>query len=169
MFFLMGGLGGKHGKDGPPCLSFPTNVAATPVEVLEQTTPILIEKKELVTDTGGAGEFRGGPAQEVTIRNVSGHPMQLSILAERTKFLPRGLFGGAHGGQPLFMHDTGEALDPKGINSIPPGSAVRIRTHGGGGYGDAKLRERSSVAEDLREGYVSESAAESQYGYKRSN
>ncbi len=167
MFFLMGGLGGKQGKDGQPCLSFPTNVAATPVEVLEQTTPILIEKKELVADTGGAGEFRGGSSQEVTIRNVSGHPMQLSILAERTKFLPRGLFGGKQGGQPLFLHETGEQLDPRGVNWIPENGAVRIRTHGGGGYGDPKLRAPSSVEKDLREGYVTLAAAQSLYGFKQ--
>ncbi len=166
MFFLMGGLGAKQGRDGTPCLSFPTNVAATPVEVLEQTTPILIESKELVADSGGAGEFRGGPAQEVTIRNVSGHPMQLSILAERTKFLPRGLFGGGQGGQPLFLHETGEALDPKGVNWVPAQSTVCIRTHGGGGFGDPKLRDPSSVAKDLREGYITPSAAQSTYGVK---
>ena len=165
MFFLMGGLGAKQGKDGTPCLSFPTNVAATPVEVLEQTTPILIESKALVADSGGAGEFRGGPAQEVIIRNVSGYPMQLSILAERTKFLPRGLFGGAQGGRPLFEHETGAALDPKGVNSVPAQGAVRIRTHGGGGYGDPRRRDRASIEKDLREGYVTAAAARSTYGF----
>lgn len=168
MFFLMGGLGAKKGRDGTACLSFPTNVAATPVEVLEQTTPILIERKELVADSGGAGEFRGGPAQEVSIRNVSGHPMQLSILAERTKSLPRGLFGGEHGGQPLFLHEGGEPLDPKGVNWIPAQSAVCIRTHGGGGFGDPKHRDPGSVEGDLREGYITPSATQSLYGVKRS-
>jgi N-methylhydantoinase B len=166
MFFLMGGLGAKSGRDGTACLSFPTNVAATPVEVLEQTTPILIESKELVADSGGAGEFRGGLAQEVTMRNVSGQPMQLSILAERTKSLPRGLLGGAQGGQPLFQHETGEALDAKGVNWIASGSGVRIRTHGGGGYGEPKRRKRASVEKDLAEGYVSPSASRTLYGVK---
>ena len=167
MFFLMGGLGGKAGKDGTACLSFPTNVAATPVEVIEQTTPIRIEKKELVADSAGAGEFRGGPAQEVTMRNVSGHPMQLSILAERTRFLPRGLFGGTQGGRPLFEHEDGTALDPKGVNWVAPGAAVRIRTHGGGGYGEPSRRARERVEDDLREGYVTPSAAQSIYGYPK--
>lgn len=166
MFFLMGGMGGKKGRDGAPTLCFPTNVAATPVEVLEQTTPIVIERKALAADSGGAGEFRGGLAQEVVIRNVSGHPMQLSILAERTMSLPRGLFGGAAGGPPLFVRETGEALDSKGVNWIPDGQAVRIRTHGGAGYGDPRRRAPVRVAEDLREGYVTPEAAQALYGFK---
>lgn len=166
MFFLMGGLGAKAGHDGMACLSFPTNVAATPVEVLEQTTPILIESKQLVADTGGAGEFRGGVAQEVVMRNVSAEPMQLSILAERTRVLPRGLFGGAEGGRPLFLHESGEALDAKGVNWVAPRAGVRIRTHGGGGYGDAGRRDPLSVAKDVSEGYVSPAAAETLYGLK---
>jgi N-methylhydantoinase B len=164
MFFLMGGLGAKLGKDGPPCLPFPTNVAATPVEVLEQTTPIRVENKTLIADSGGAGRYRGGCAQELTIRNVSGHPLQLSILAERTKHLPRGLFGGADGGRPRFERQSSEPLNPKGVNWLAPDEAVTIRTHGGGGYGDPRQRDRALVAKDVLEGYVTPASARSVYG-----
>jgi N-methylhydantoinase B len=164
MFFLMGGLGAKAGKDGTPCLPFPTNVAATPVEVLERTTPIIIEKKELVLDSGGAGQYRGGVAQEITIRNVSGHPMQVSILAERTRSLPRGLFGGGEGGRPIFEHETGEAMDPKGVNWVPADRKVRIRSHGGGGYGDPRRRDRAALRNDIEQGYVTPAAARTLYG-----
>ncbi|MGZ5178790.1 MAG: hydantoinase B/oxoprolinase family protein, partial [Burkholderiales bacterium] len=91
-----------------------------------------------------------------------------SILAERTKFLPRGLFGGAQGGRPLFEHEDGASLDPKGVNWVAPGASVRIRTHGGGGYGDPRQRARERVLDDLREGYVTPSAAQSIYGYGKS-
>lgn len=164
MFFLMGGMGAKQGLDGTPCLSFPTNVAATPVEVLEQTTPITIERKALVADSGGAGEFRGGLAQEVLLRNRTPEPMQLSILAERTRFLPHGLFGGQSGAAPMFCHESGEALDPKGVNWVPANKAVRIRTHGGGGFGDPKRRDPARVAQDLADGYVTPEAARTVYG-----
>ena len=164
MFFIMGGLGARSGADGLACLPFPTNVAATPVEIMESTAPILIERKEIVADSGGAGRYRGGCAQEVVIRNLSPNEMRLSIMSERTVVPPQGLFGGQPGGRPSFGLDDGTPASPKGISSVAPAQAVTIRTHGGGGYGPPTERTPEAVLEDVRDGYVSAEAAKRDYG-----
>lgn len=162
-FFLMGGLGAWAGGDGGACLPYPTNILATPVEILESDAPILFERKELVTDGGGAGRNRGGIAQEAVIRNISGQPMLMSIMSERTKYAPQGLFGGEPGAKPYFRLEDGTPLDPKGIATIGPGQAAEIRTHGGGGYGPPEERPKDKVLADVRDGYVSRDAAKRVY------
>ncbi len=164
MFFIMGGLGARAGSDGVACLPFPTNVAATPVEIMESTAPILIERKEIVADSGGSGRFRGGCAQEVVIRNLSPNEMRLSIMAERTIEPPQGLFGGQPGGRPSFHLDDGTPANPKGISSVAPAQAMTIRTHGGGGYGPPGERAREAVYEDIQDGYVTPETAKREYG-----
>jgi N-methylhydantoinase B len=164
MFFIMGGLGARQGADGMPCLPFPTNTKSTPVEIMETTTPILIERKEIVADTGGAGTWRGGPAQEVVIRNLSPNPMRLSMLSERTKQPPRGLFGGGSGGLPAFYLEDGTPVNPKGITVVQPMQSIVIRTHGGGGYGDPAKRDKERLDWDLEQGYVTPEGARRDYG-----
>jgi N-methylhydantoinase B len=163
-FFLMGGLGAWAGGDGGACLPYPTNILATPTEIIESEAPILFETKELVPDSGGAGRRRGGCGQEAIIRNLSPGPMLMSIMSERTKVAPQGLFGAGPGARPHFVRDDGVLLDSKGIASIAPGQAVTIRTHGGGGYGPPRERPRERLRNDVRDGYVSEEAARSIYG-----
>ena len=163
-FFIMGALGASAGGDGSACLPYPTNILATPTEILESEAPILIESKELVPDSGGPGRSRGGTAQEVVIRNLSPKPMLMSIMSERTKVAPQGLFGGGPGARPHFILDDGTELDPKGIATVPPGQSVNIRTHGGGGYGPAAERPKEKVLSDVLNGYVTREAAQSAYG-----
>ena len=131
---------------------------------MESTAPILIERKAIVADSGGAGRYRGGCAQEVVIRNLSPNEMRLSIMSERTVVPPQGLFGGQPGGRPSFGLDDGTPASPKGISSVAPAQAVTIRTHGGGGYGPPAERTPEAVLEDVRDGYVSAEAAKRDYG-----
>ena len=159
-FFLMGGLGASKHGDGPACIPYPTNVRSTPVELMESEAAILVEHKELVRDSGGKGMHRGGAAQEIKIRNRSSRPMYVSLLAERTKTAPRGLFGGGDGLKPKFEMEDGTALNPKGIHVVRSGDALVVRSHGGGGYGDPRLRNRLLSESDLRNEYVSEEPAD---------
>jgi N-methylhydantoinase B len=159
-FFLMGGLGASKHGDGPACIPYPTNVRSTPVELMEAEAAILIEHKELVRDSGGKGMHRGGAAQEIKIRNRSSRPMYVSLLTERTKTAPRGLFGGGDGLKPKFEMEDGTALNPKGIHVVRSGEALVVRAHGGGGYGDPGLRSRLLTESDLLNEYVSEEPAD---------
>ena len=153
-FFLMGGMGASAHRDGPSCLPYPTNVRSTPVELMESEAAILIEYKELVADSGGAGMHRGGSAQEIKLRNRSPHPIHISLITERTKTAPAGLFGGGGGMRPRFELEDGTALNPKGIHVVNSGEAIVVRAHGGGGYGDPRRRHPSLLEHDLRNGYV---------------
>jgi N-methylhydantoinase B/oxoprolinase/acetone carboxylase alpha subunit len=71
-FGMQGGLGARGHTDGVTCLSFPANVANTPVEVLEQEAALICEEKALATDSGGPGRYRGGLGQDFTIRMRDG-------------------------------------------------------------------------------------------------
>jgi N-methylhydantoinase B len=156
-FFLMGGLGASAHGDGPSCLPYPTNVRSTPVELMEAEAAIRIEYKELVSNSGGIGKFRGGAAQEIKIRNVSPHPMYVSLITERTKTPPNGLFGGAPGMLPRFELEDGTPINPKGIHTVDAGGAFIVRAHGGGGYGLFAERAPELVEWDYRGDYVTRS------------
>jgi N-methylhydantoinase B/oxoprolinase/acetone carboxylase alpha subunit len=165
MFFIIGGLGARKGADGMACLPFPTNTKATPVEIMETTTPILVERKCIVADTGGAGAWRGGLAQEIIVRNLSPNPMRLSLLSERTQEPPQGVFGGKPGGLPAFYVEDGTAINPKGITVIKASQSFVIRTHGGAGYGAVADRDPQRIRRDLEQGYITPAAARRDYGF----
>jgi len=158
-FFLMGGMGASKHRDGPACLPYPTNVRSTPVELMEAEAAIRVEHKQLVPDSGGGGMHRGGVAQEIKLRNVSSKPMYVSLITERTKTAPRGMFGGGDGMKPRFELENGTPLNPKGIHVVGAGDALIVRAHGGGGFGDPRLRSPSAIADDLLNGYVSVGAS----------
>src|SRR4051812_2938796 len=81
-----GGMGATPKHDGLPCIAFPTNTAGIPVEIVEATTPVLIEEKEFIADSGGSGEYRGGLGQRIVFRFLASHPTRVSILAQRDRF-----------------------------------------------------------------------------------
>ena len=81
--------------------------------------------------------------------------MYVSLLAERTKSAPKGLFGGGDGLPPKFETEDGTPIDPKGIHVVNSGDAFTVRAHGGGGYGDPRMRRRDLIETDLMNGFVS--------------
>src|SRR5205085_10241720 len=121
----------------------------------------------LVNDSEGAGKYRGGLGvhREYTFPN---HEVTFTVLADRRKFPPRGLFGG-HDGQParytLVAPDgTEKALGSKATFRVPAGAIVRYETCGGGGYGNAFERDPALVHADVCEGKISVARAASEYG-----
>ena len=94
-----GGMGGRPGDDGLASVSFPYNVRDVSIEWSEMETPVLYAARELIADSGGTGEFRGGLGQELILqayggRVKEGEPLVLSGSAGRMRFPPRGLLGG---------------------------------------------------------------------------
>jgi N-methylhydantoinase B len=136
-----------------------------PVEVHEATYPFMIEGFELRTDSGGAGEFRGGLG--LTRRYLMLTPCRMSTRFERTKCPAWGMHGG-HGAEPGNV--TIQAADGttrhalKDAVQLKAGDRVRIDTGGGGGFGDPRRRDRDKVREDVRKGFVSREAALRVYG-----
>jgi N-methylhydantoinase B len=163
MFFMNGGHGARPHQDGPACLSFPSNIATVPIEQFENSVPILITEKELIPDSGGAGRYRGGPAQRLSFRSLSDEPITMTIRHERVKFPPRGLLGGMPG-SPGRDYVNGERIPAKIRMDLQPNDLVTFETPGGGGMGPPAERDPKSLQADLISGLVTPEAAESEYG-----
>ena len=163
MFFMNGGHGARPHQDGPACLSFPSNVATVPVEHFENSVPLLITEKSLIPDSGGAGRYRGGPAQRVAFRVTSEHPVTMTIRHERVRFPPRGLLGGSPG-SPGRDYVNGERIAAKVRMDLEPEDVVTFDTPGGGGLGPPREREAARLEADLVSGVVTTAGASAAYG-----
>ena len=65
--FQVGGTGARAIKDGLNTTSFPSGVAGVPAEVIETLSPLIQYRRQLRTDSGGAGKYRGGLGQATEI------------------------------------------------------------------------------------------------------
>lgn len=165
MFFMNGGHGARPHEDGPPCLSFPSNIATVPIEQFESTVPILITEKSLIADSGGAGKSRGGLAQRLSFRIQSEEPVTMTIRHERVKHPPRGLLGGKPG-SPGSDYLNGELIPAKSRLDLKFDDIVTFNTAGGGGIGNPKERKETQILDDLKTGLISKESAENDYGLK---
>jgi len=154
MYFMNGGHGARPSGDGPACLSFPSNIATVPIEQFESSVPLLITQKELITDSGGAGKYRGGLAQRVSFLVTADAPMSMTIRHERVMFPPRGLLGGSPGRAGRdYVND--QLVPSKARIELSPGDRVTFETPGGGGFGSPLDRDLINIQNDLSEGFVS--------------
>jgi len=163
-----GGMGASSVRDGEHCYIFPANGANTPVEILENDTPLLVERRELLSDSGGPGESRGGLGRRVVFRVPDDEwaptpPISLGIQSGRFRHPPEGLFGGEAGARATFLVG-GEPGNPYGLSQLQPGDVVTMDAAGGGGFGDPLQRDPYLVRQDVLEGYVSVQRALSDYG-----
>ncbi|HXD97245.1 MAG TPA: hydantoinase B/oxoprolinase family protein, partial [Candidatus Acidoferrum sp.] len=165
---IKGGFGARPTKDGISGIaSGISNTMNTPIEVLEMSFPVRVERYAIVPDSGGPGRFRGGCGVERVWR-ILGRPSHASVCLERTKSAPFGLAGGGAGapGRIAVVNPDGaeRELVSKGAFTAAPGAEVHLRAPGAGGFGDAGVRPRERVREDVIDGYVSPAAAAAQYG-----
>ena len=163
LYFASGGYGALENLDGWPTLPHPSNMAVVPVEIWETLTNMTVEHKRLLTDSGGAGKWRGGLGQEVVLRNDTGHPLTMLGMGNRTEFPARGQFGGGAGTLRVHAID-GKSTHAKGRIEVAPGQRITVIEAGGGGFGDGALRARSAVEADIADGLVSAEAAREIYG-----
>jgi N-methylhydantoinase B len=163
-----GGLGAGSARDGAGCFIFPANGANTPVEILESDSPLLVERRELIADSGGPGQQRGGLGRREVFRVPDDDyapltPVNLAIQSGRFRLPPEGLFGGRPGAKAQFLVN-GQPGDPYGLTRLKPGDVVTMDAAGGGGYGDPQARDRARVLGDVALGKVSGAAALRDYG-----
>jgi N-methylhydantoinase B len=136
-FFSSGGMGGASDRDGLDATAFPSNVANVPIEVMEQSIPVVVEERKLISDSGGAGRHPGGAGQRISMRLRSGSTADVSCMVERTISAPRGFLGG-QSGSPARLLINGEAVDPKRSHKLLASQVLTLETPGGGGYGSPK-------------------------------
>ncbi len=163
-----GGMGAGAANDGNYVYIFPANGAGTPVEIFENDTPLLVEKRELLADSGGPGRTKGGVGKRVVFRVPDDSyapipPVNLGMQSGRYTYPPEGLFGGKPGAKAGFLVN-GEPGNPYGLTQLKPGDMVTIDAPGGGGYGNPLEREPEMVEADVAEGYVTVEQAKSAYG-----
>jgi N-methylhydantoinase B len=163
-----GGMGAGAANDGNYVYIFPANGANTPVEIFESDTPLIVEKRELLVDSGGPGQMKGGLGKREVFRIPDDQyaprpPVNLGIQAGRFKYPAEGLFEGRFGALAQFLVN-GEPGNPYGLTQLKPGDRVTIDAPGGGGYGRPFAREPELVAGDVRDGYVSLERARQDYG-----
>jgi N-methylhydantoinase B len=166
---IKGGLGARPTKDGiTGVASGISNTMNTPIEILEMSFPVRIERYEIVPDSGGAGRHRGGCGVE-RVWKILGGPSQVSVCLERTKSAPFGLAGGGAGGagRIAVVGPDGAEREPNGKGSFtaPAGSQIWLRAPGSGGFGPPTERDRERVRGDVINGYVSADSAAANYGY----
>ena len=161
--------GARHNKDGlDGCTSGPSNSANSPLEAIEVRHPVLFERYEFVTDSGGAGRFRGGLAIARDFRSAADEAL-LTVQCDRARFAPGGYFGALPGARAEFSLNPGttreQALHSK-VTSHPLATGDRFHwaAAGGGGFGDPLTRDPESVRRDVRDEKVSLRAARELYG-----
>jgi N-methylhydantoinase B len=164
LMFNCGGSGARPELDGMNATAFPSGVMTMPVEATEHTGPVVIWRKELRPDSGGAGRQRGGLGQYMEIGVEDGHEFAFSAMFDRVRHPARGREGGGFGGETRFELDDGTVMRGKGRQDIPPGRKVMLALPGGAGYGDPNERDPAAIRRDLEHGYVSPEAAEREYG-----
>ncbi|MBV9251519.1 MAG: hydantoinase B/oxoprolinase family protein [Acetobacteraceae bacterium] len=165
---VKGGFGARPVKDGINAVaSTVSNMSNTPVEIIEMSFPLLVEEYSLVPDSGGAGRYRGGLGVRRVWR-VLERDAHASVCCERTVTPPFGLDGGKPGGAAKIElvppHGNARRLTSKGGFIAPAGSLVVMEAPGSGGYGNPAARDRDALAADVLDGYVTQGAAERDYG-----
>ncbi len=164
---LGGGSGGRYYADGEDTIHVVPDSRNLPTEFTESRFPFLVERLGLATDSGGAGQFRGGLGYEKHIRML--RDAHFMSIADRSILACWGLKGGK-AGQPFQV-----TIDPGGpaerevdaladAEKVLAGELIRIRTTGGGGWGDPIAREVGDVVRDVRWGKVSVRGARDDYG-----
>jgi N-methylhydantoinase B len=129
-----GGQGACPDGDGPSGVHVAmSNTLITPVEALELSYPLRVERWHLRKGSGGRGAHRGGDGVVRELRALE--DCRVSVLAERRAHGPRGARGGEDGapGRTLI---NGEEQPAKVTRQLRAGDVVRIETPGGGGFGE---------------------------------
>ncbi|WP_051425981.1 hydantoinase B/oxoprolinase family protein [Jiangella gansuensis] len=164
---LGGGSGGRYYADGEDTIHVVPDSRNLPTEFSEARFPFLVERLGLAVDSGGPGRFRGGLGYEKHVRMVrDGHFMSI---ADRSILSCWGVRGG-RAGRPFAV-----TIDPGGpaerevdaladAEPVRAGEVIRIRTTGGGGWGDPLDRPVEDVLRDLRWRKVSFGGARADYG-----
>jgi N-methylhydantoinase B len=159
--------GGGMGHDGATgTATHLSNLHTTPIEILESEFPCRITRFDLVPDSAGAGQWRGGLAMRREYELLEDATVIRRF--NKTRFPPTGVAGGKPGTRARFVVHLGTPQQFETPASarveMKAGDRFLLQSAGAGGYGDPQQRDTSAVARDVAEGYVSPDAAKTDYG-----
>lgn len=165
-----GGYGGNADHDGLSNGCSTIGISkAPPVEIMEQQYPVLYHRYALREGSGGAGRHRGGFGLDYEIELLRGRATA-SFVMDHGRFGPPGALGGGDGApNEVEVVRSGVTMVPEHLSKaqdipLQAGDRVRVRTPGGGGYGDPADRDPAAVAEDVRLGRYTADAAKILFG-----
>jgi len=159
-----GGTGARPGKDGLSATAFPSGVWGSQVEPTEAVAPVLITRRELRPDSGGAGQYQGGNGQHIEIASANGEDFLAFLSVERVRFAAAGRQGGQPGAKGrIRLGEDGPDLPSKGVVRVPADAPLILETPGGGGFGPPAARDPSHVRRDLSEGLISAATVQQHY------
>jgi N-methylhydantoinase B len=161
--------GGRAGSDGPSGIAvLLSNARSASIEILESEFPTRVRAFELIRDSGGAGEFRGGLAARREVEVLADEAL-LSFRGHGHLIAAAGRDGGATGRpasctlHPNTAEATAYPARFSGVR-VRSGDRVLFERGGGGGLGDPRRRPAQRVIDDVRDGYVSRASAVRDYG-----
>ncbi len=164
LMFNSGGSGARSTLDGMNATAFPSGVMTMPAEATEHAGPVIIWRKELRPDSGGAGRYRGGLGQYMEVGAREGQEFDISLMFDRVDHPARGRHGGHPGGPTNVSLDDQTAMRGKGKQFVPHGRKVMMAFPGGAGYGAPSDRDPAEVKRDLARGYITPETAARDYG-----
>lgn len=169
--WMVGGWGARNGRDGWAATGpvFGVQLGTQPFEGQERLSPVLTTCHELMVDSGGPGEFRGGLGVQKGGTLYACERTVVSYCCDRERSITWGLWGGL----PSIPHGVwvnqgqeGERYLGSLFSGVPlqQGDTVQRPSAGGGGLGDPLKRDTEAVLSDVIEGYVSIARAKKDYG-----
>ena len=161
--FNSGGSGARPDHDGLNATAFPSGVMTMPIEATEHAGPVIIWRKELRPDSGGAGKTRGGLGQYMEVGAQEGHEFDIQAMFDRVDHPARGRRGGGAGAPTTIVQDDGGTMNGKGKQFVAHGRKVVMAFPGGAGYGDPSERSVDLIKRDLARGYISAKTAAQDY------
>ena len=170
--FTGGGYGGSQQLDGLSngCSTIGISTMQ-PIEVLEQRYPVLFKEFALREGSGGAGQQRGGFGVNYSMELRQGWG-RASFVMDHGRYGPQGVLGGADGAVNVVRIERGDGtyipphLSKDQDIEVGEGDIVHVSTPGGGGYGEARLRDPALIERDVRRGYYSAEIAHELWGYR---
>ena len=121
-------------------------------EATEQVGPIIIWRKEIREDSGGAGRQRGGMGQILEVGPTEGYQFEFSAMFDRVANPAKGRHGGEDGAPGAVYRHDGTPFPTKGVETVPEGSRLIMELPGGGGFGDPAERDVDVALRGLEPG-----------------
>ena len=175
--FCGGGQGGSQGRDGVGGHIYPSSASNVSIEIFEAATPAMVMEKEWVSDTAGAGQYRGGPAERITITRLPYYEesMRIRYFPVRAKIPASGMNGGQPGtldvptwnGQQVGPDH--EIMSEGWATFVNPNDSLTFYAPSGGGFGRPENRDPEAIKIDIRQEIFTPEGAKTIYNNNNNN